>query len=89
VNAAKTILPVVFDISSPCLAPDLDHNSIHWTHELDKNQRRPISLLIQIRIVDGRIALIWPELYLAYVLLVKGPLTFTGDANMFWGPSVS
>ena len=39
VDAAKTILSVMLDVSSPRFAPDFDDDPIHWTHKFDEHQR--------------------------------------------------
>jgi len=77
------------NVLGPRLAPDVYHNTIGRLRKLHHHQRRPVALLVQIRVVVDWKSLRREVLDRPDVLLVDGVFPLAGNADVAWVPAAA
>jgi hypothetical protein len=88
-DATLAVLPVMVDVLRPGLTPDVYYDTVRRFAELHHDERRSISLLIQIRIIVVGESFRRPVHKRTHVLLVDGVLAFARDADVARVPAVA
>ena len=69
-DTASAVATVMFDVFSPCLAPDRDGDVGGWLREPDEDERRHVALLIEVWEEVGWETRLGIDLYRAHQFLV-------------------